>query len=155
MTHKTIFLLAAMSFALSAGSLSAGQHVEHADDHKMVIALTTDDFELAETDVSNLEIGDAKTIYTESGKTVDLLRTAEGIEVYIDGELLDTGLHGSEGLHGEHHFIHADIEVECDSEEECEEIVWITEDEDMDFGAHHDDQHHERVIIIRETKETN
>jgi hypothetical protein len=41
----------------------------------MVIALQTDDFELAETDISDLEIGDAETIYTESGKTIDLLRT--------------------------------------------------------------------------------
>jgi hypothetical protein len=91
MIHKIIPLLAVMILTISAASLSAGED-------KMVIALTTDDFELAETDVSDLGIGDSETIYTESGKTIDLLRTADGIEIYVDGELLELG-----SLHGEGH----------------------------------------------------
>ena len=91
MIHKLILLLAVAVFTLGSASLSAGED-------KMVIALTTDDFELAETDVSDLEIGDSETIYTQSGKTIDLLRTADGIEIYVDGELLELG-----SLHGEGH----------------------------------------------------
>ncbi len=55
----------------------------------MVIALNTDDFNLHETDISELTIGESQTIGTDSGKVIDLLRTADGVEVYIDGELLD------------------------------------------------------------------
>ncbi|MFT5351471.1 MAG: hypothetical protein ACI9MF_002294, partial [Gammaproteobacteria bacterium] len=56
---------------------------------KMVVELKTNDFEIAETDISDLAIGESETIVTESGKTIDLLRTAEGIEIYMDGELMD------------------------------------------------------------------
>ena len=91
MTHRLIFLLAVTILALGSVSLSAGEHSTHSIQDSMVIALQTDDFELAEHDISDLEIGDAETIYTESGKTIDLLRTAEGVEIYVDGELLETG----------------------------------------------------------------
>ena len=138
MIHKLILLLAVAVLMLCSASLSAG-------DNKMVIALATDDFELAETDVSDLEIGDSETIYTESGKTIDLLRTAEGIEIYVDGELLELDLHGEEEFHGGHHFVHHDVEVECDTEEDC--------DVDINLESLHGEDHHEKVIIIKkETK---
>ena len=140
MIHKLILLLAIAVFTLGAASLSAGED-------KMVIALTTDDFELAETDVSNLEIGDSETIYTQSGKTIDLLRTADGIEVYVDGELLELGLDGEEGIHEEHHIVHQYVEVDCDTEEDC--------DMDLELGSLHGEGHHEKVIIIKEKTEIN
>ena len=155
MTHKITLLLAATILVLGAGLLSAGEPAGHVDEDKMVIALKTDDFELVETDISHLEIGDAETVYTQSGKTIDLLRTADGIEIYVDGELLDTGLHGEEGIHGDHHIVHKHIEVECESDEECEEWVWISEEEDMDMESMHGEGHHEKVIIIKEIDETN
>jgi len=140
MIHKLIPLLAVAVFALGSASLSAGED-------KMVIALTTDDFELAETDVSDLEIGDSETFYTESGKTVDLLRTADGIEIYVDGELLELGLDGEKGIHEGHHIVHQHIEVDCDSEEDC--------DMDIELGSLHGEGHHEKVIIIKEKAEIN
>ena len=45
--------------------------------------------QLHETDLSHLEPGDGETIMTDSGKRIDLLRTLDGVEIYIDGELLD------------------------------------------------------------------
>ncbi len=30
-----------------------------------------------------------KTIETDSGKIIDILRTADGAEIYVDGELLE------------------------------------------------------------------
>jgi len=140
MINKLILLLAIAVFTLGAASLSAGED-------KMVIALTTDDFELAETDVSNLEIGDSETIYTQSGKTIDLLRIADGIEIYVDGELLELGLDGKEGIHEGHHIVHQYVEVDCDTEEDC--------DMDLELGSLHGEGHHEKVIIIKEKTEIN
>ena len=140
MIDKLILLLAVAVFTLGTASLSAGED-------KMVIALTTDDFELAETDVSDLEIGDSETIYTESGKTIDLLRTADGIEIYVDGELLELGLDGEEGIHEGHHVVHQHVEVDCDTEEDC--------DMDIELGSLHGEGHHEKVIIIKEKTEIN
>lgn len=140
MIHKLILLLAVVVFTLGSASLSAGED-------KMVIALTTDDFELAETDVSDLEIGDSETIYTQSGKTIDLLRTADGIEIYVDGELLELGLDGEEGIHEGHRIVHQHVEVDCDTEEDC--------DMDIELGSMHGEGHHEKVIIIKEKTEIN
>jgi len=140
MINKLILLLAIAVFTLGAASLSAGED-------KMVIALTTDDFELAETDVSNLEIGDSETIYTQSGKTIDLLRIVDGIEIYVDGELLELGLDGEEGIHEGHHIVHQRVEVDCDTEEDC--------DMDLELGSLHGEGHHEKVIIIKEKTEIN
>jgi hypothetical protein len=97
MTKLLIHLVAVAVFMVGSMAVSAGEPEAEAT---IVIALTTDDFDLPETDLSDLAIGDAKTIHTESGKTVDLLRTEEGVEVYVDGELLDL-VH--EGVHGDHH----------------------------------------------------
>lgn len=149
MTPKIILLLAAAILALSTVSLTAGEHAEQTVEMKMVIALHTDDFELAETDISGLEIGEAETIYTESGKTIDLLRTADGVEIYVDGELLETGFDGEECIHEGHHIVHKRIEVICESDEDCEEVACISGDEDIDLLSLHVDGHHEKVIIIK------
>jgi len=101
------------------------------------------------------EQGSEAPLYTQNGKTIGLLRTAEGIEVYVDGELLETGLEGEEGNHESHHIVHKHIEIECDHDEECEETVWITEDENIDMESLHGEDHHEKVIIIKEKAETN
>ena len=143
MKYRIIFLLAFVIFAFSAQSLLAGDHSGHAEGHEIVIALKTDDFELDETDISDLAIGDAKTIHTESGRTIDLLRTEEGVEIYVDGELLETGMHGEEGLHEEHHVVHKRFEVVCDDHENCE---------DLDIESLHGEGQHEKIIII--SKET-
>ena len=75
---KAIFSLAVLAF-LATASAQAGSA------EKMVIALKTDDFELAKTDVSDLAIGESQTIETGSGTVIDILRTADGVELYIDG----------------------------------------------------------------------
>jgi hypothetical protein len=145
MTYKLMLVLAVAAFTLSTSAVSAGEHGQAGAEKKIVIALKTDDFELVETDLSDLSVGDAETIYTESGQTVDLLRTEDGVEVYIDGELIDTG----DGAHERHHVIHQEIEIECESEEECEDM-----DFDIDIDSAHGGKHHERVIIIKKKVET-
>ncbi len=90
---------------------------------KMVIALATDDFELAETDISTLAIGEAKTIETDSGKIIDILRTTDGAEIYIDGELLEMNL-DDEDRH-EVKRVSKQVEITCDDEGECHKNVTI------------------------------
>lgn len=122
---KAIFTLAAM--LLLTTTLAHAQSEE-----KVIIALKTDGFEMAETDISDLAVGEAKTIETESGKVIDILRTADGAEVYIDGELLDMDF-DAEGLH-EDHMIRKHIEVICDEGEDCGRHVVIHSDDDHEFN---------------------
>lgn len=167
---KVIVLLAALALVAGAVSLQAGDDVEKVVEEKIVIALATDDFELDEIDISDLAVGDAETIVTESGKTVDLLRTEDGVKIYVDGELMDLP---HMGAHGGHKVVSATVEVICDDEEdaECNELVWITEDGEVNEEAirilhekhgadvdidivhegHHDETH--RVIMIESESE--
>ena len=116
-------------FVLAAVAVLASAFVQAQTTEKMVIALKTDDFELTETDISTLAIGEAQTIETESGRIIDVLRTADGAEVYVDGELLEMNLDDHD-LHQEH-VIKRHVEIECDSGEDCEEnIIILTGDED-------------------------
>jgi hypothetical protein len=106
-------------------------------EEKMMIAVQTDDFTLAETDVSELAIGESQSIETDSGKIIDVLRTSDGVELYIDGELLEVDL-VNEGLHKEHmlenlHEIEreSDLEISCHNdadESDCGERVLLISD---------------------------
>ena len=123
---KVIFSLTALSF-FAVASVQAQTH------EKMVIALKTDDFELTETDVSDLAIGESQTIETDSGKIIDILRTADGVELYIDGELLEMD-HESGGLHAQHK-IQKHVEILCDSDAECDKNVFVFTGDDTDVSA--------------------
>jgi len=136
---KPVFVLATFAF-LAASSA-------HADtEEKMVIALKTDDFELTETDISALAIGEGQTIETESGKVIDILRTADGAEVYVDGELLEMNF-DHEGLH-EEHMVRKHVEIICDEDEDCDKnIVILSGDEEL-HEMHQGGQGH-KVIVIK------
>ena len=123
-------------FALAALALLGTTSVQAAAEEKMVIALKTDRFELAETDISTLAIGESQTIETDSGRVIDILRTADGAEIYVDGELLDINFE-DEGLH-EDHMIRKHVEVICDSDEECDHTVWASEGGDIDIDEFHE-----------------
>ncbi|NNK37781.1 MAG: hypothetical protein HKP03_04830 [Xanthomonadales bacterium] len=143
-----------LSLMALGGTLAvAGEYAEDDAEKKMVIALMTDDFELDETDVSHLGIGDAETIVTENGQTIDLLRTEDGIDVFVDGELLDLGSHGDDGLHGEHGIVHKRVEVICETEGDCEKHVMVTTDGEVDLESLHGEGH-EKVIVIKKKAES-
>jgi hypothetical protein len=141
--NKCIIPISALCFFL-AGAASAG---EHAADHekKMVVAVKTNDFELVETDISHLGVGESEIIQTEDGRTIDLLRTTEGVEIYLDGELVDlAGLHDGSG---EHRVVKHRVKIICEGDEEeseCEEKVWMSDD--IDLEALHEEGEH--VIMI-------
>lgn len=140
---KYIIFIGALCFflaeAASAGEDAAGHH------RKMVVAVKTDDFELVETDISHLGVGESEIIQTEDGRTIDLLRTAEGVEIYLDGELVDlAGLHDGSG---EHRVVKHKVKIICEDDEEdseCEERSWMLDG--IDPEALHEEGDH--VIML-------
>lgn len=106
---------------------------------KMVIALKSSDFKLTETDISDLAVGEAQTFTTESGKVIDVLRTADGAEIYVDGELLDVNA-DNEGAHDQHS-VTKHVEIICRDEDDCDKNVFIVN------GADHENSEH---VIIHE-----
>lgn len=121
---KSVYALIAIAiFATAPG---------HANDEKnLVVSIQTDSINLSGTDISSLAVGESKTIETESGQYIDLLRTVDAVEIYIDGELVDP--HLTHDPEGEFHFISKHVEITCDDDHEgnCKERVLIhTKDED-------------------------
>lgn len=121
---KPVFALATFAF-LAASSVQAGS------EEKMIIALKTDNFELTETDISTLAVGEAQTIETDSGKVIDILRTTDGVEIYVDGELLEINL-DQDGLH-EQHMVRKHVEIICDGDEGCDENIIMLTSETSDI----------------------
>ena len=107
--------------------------VQAESEEKMVIALKTDSFELTETDISSLGIGESQTIETDSGKVIDILRTADGAEIYVDGELLEMNF-DKEGLH-EEHMMQKHVEIICDSDEQCDKNVFVLSADDKQASS--------------------
>ena len=157
MIDKFLLLTVIAIFAWPANMAAAGGS-DTGEEEQIVIALSTDDFELAETDISDMEVGDAQTFTSESGKRIDVLRTEHGAEIYVDGELIEVGSHGDDELHLGHKVVNAHVEVICHSEDDCEKTVLISGDEDIPLHElHHEDHHgghHEKIIIISTEEET-
>jgi hypothetical protein len=165
MTHKMVVLVMTTIFAWPLSVAIAGG-ADPVEEEQIVIALSTDDFELAETDLSHMEVGDAESFTTDSGKRIDLLRTETGVEIYVDGEMIEAGTFGDDELHLGHKVVDAHVEVICHSENDCEKTVLISGDEDIDIdveelhiedhlhGEHQHGEHHEKVIIISKESET-
>jgi hypothetical protein len=122
--------------------------------------LKTNDFEVAETDISDLEVGESETIVTDSGKTIDLLRTADGVEIYVDGELMDIPEMGAHGAHHDGNMkIHKKVIIECEVDGEAgeasdcgDEMVFVGKG-DIDMEALHEAGDGHKVIIKRMHKE--
>ena len=154
MKNQLIVLILAAVFLLGLSPTRAAEDASATGEKKIVIALKADDFEVHETDISHLAVGEAETIVTDSGKTVDLLRTEEGVEVYVDGELMGSDLDGLGAHHGGHKVIHKHVEIICDDDEDCDGLVHLEEDIDFDAEVHdhdleHDEAHGAKVIVIK------
>jgi hypothetical protein len=133
---KTVLTLATLC-------ILATTSVQAENQKKMIVALKTSDFELVETDISSLAVGEAQTIETESGRVIDILRTADGAEIYVDGELLEMDF-DDDALH-EKHMVRKHVEIDCENDEECDKNIvilsgdhgdlpeWMTEEGDNVF----------------------
>ena len=129
--------------ALATFVVLAATSVQAETQKKMIVALKMSGFELTETDISSLTVGEAQTIETESGRVIDILRTVDGAEIYVDGELLEMNF-DDDALH-EKHMVSKHVEMDCDNDEECDRNVvilsgdhddlpeWITEEGDNVF----------------------
>ena len=147
MTKRIMFSLAFAIVPLLVATVAEAHDSEHQE--QMMVALKTDDVDLAETDISDLAIGDALTVYTENDRTIDILRTRDGIEIYVDGERVDVGPTSSLAPHdGQHVVVTRNVEVICDPEEDCDELTWI-EDGDVNTDAAPDAIHKDKVIVIK------
>jgi hypothetical protein len=137
--------------ALATTLVLVATSIQAQDEKKMIIALSTDDFELSETDISTLAVGEAKTIETDNGRVIDILRTTDGAEVYVDGVLLEMNF-DEEGLH-EEHMIVKHVEVICDPEEDCEKhvVIHVDSDDETTRWLSHDG---DKVIIHKEIEIT-
>lgn len=151
-------------FALVASALLTFNSALAQTPEKMVVALKTDDFNLSETDISTLAIGEAQTIETDSGRIIDILRTSEGAEIYVDGELIemnfshdDHTVPGWATEDGGHVVIHKEVEVACHDEQDghCKnKLVLISGDEDIDLEQLHKDHENgegHKIIVIKKT----
>ena len=148
MKHYLTPVFALLVFALLASASALAQTRE-----KLVIALETDDFNLAETDISTLAVGEAQTIETDSGKIIDILRTKDGAEIYVDGELLEMNFSDVD-LH-EEHIINTHVEIVCDNGEECDENIFILDhDEHETSGWATEDGEGHKLIVIKKTQVT-
>jgi TusA-related sulfurtransferase len=141
-------LAGSVAALLLTGAVSAVAAAEHDPvmDEQLVVALKTEHFEIPETDISHLAVGEKETIVTEYGRTVDLLRTEDGVEVYLDGELLDLATDGEE------HVIREEIEILCDTPADCEDVRLMAEDGDLDLEALEADGAHKVIRIHKETE---
>ena len=88
------------------------------DHHQVKIKIIGDDFELDETDISGLAVGESMTFYTDNGREVFVTREDGGFDISIDGESLDlprlsNSYHGIKVIHKE---IICDGDLECDHE---------------------------------------
>jgi hypothetical protein len=131
---------------LTAPLAAAAEGPDPAADKKIIVAVKADDLELSKTDISHLDIGDAETVRTDSGRTIDLLRTEDGVEVYVDGERVATAPHGEMVPGG----AHKRIQIICNDEDEgsdCEELA-LLEHGDIDLEAL--GAAGQRVILIRD-----
>ena len=101
--------IATMSVILASSPLVAGD--ESHGEKTIILGVQNDQIDIQQVDISDLLVGEAETIFTQDGKTVDILRTQEGFDIYIDGEELDIPMPDPaslDGLHSEKHIsIHA------------------------------------------------
>ena len=142
-------LLAGITAALLLTGATLAVAAEDSDavmDEKLVVALKTEHFEIPETDISHLAVGEKETIVTEHGRTVDLLRTEDGVEVYLDGELLDLPMDGEE------HVVREEIEILCDTSADCEDVRIAAEVGELDLDALEADAAHKVIRIRKETE---
>lgn len=139
---------------------------------RRMIAIQTDELGLVEMDLSDLQLGESRTVTTESGHVVDALVTADGVELYVDGELLEMprpmappappvvpgaphapapSAPGYSWHTSEDH----DIHIECTDvdEAECRErhvFVFSGEPGDLEFSGDDHELHFEHGVTIEQ-----
>lgn len=126
---------------LLAGTTLAGGQTE------VLIDVETDDIQIEQLDISHLEVGDSETIYTDDGRALDILRTAHGVEIFIDGEKLDIPSADGMGHNDDaemHHKIVIEVECDSDRDDDCSNHHFSGDNPEFRNAEHH------KVIIVKE-----
>ena len=96
---KTIHAILALIFAtLLVTAFSFAAEPEHEVKRHVQIKVAADDDMIA-IDADDLEIGETRQSYTESGKEVLITRVEGGLKLEVDGKEIDLGLSHGEGHH--------------------------------------------------------
>lgn len=96
---KTIHAILALCVAtLLVSAFSFAAEPEHEIKHQIKIKIDDGD-EMIAIDADDLEIGETRQSFTESGKEVLLTRTEEGMELSVDGEEIDLGFSHGDAHH--------------------------------------------------------
>lgn len=141
--------------ALAAAGLLAGAAVAGGEPEETIkVEVSTGHGGVFMADMSDAAVGDAQTWTTENGKVIDVLRTENGVEIYVDGELMDASF-GEEALHGAHVVLHEEMEVECHGTdgEDCRHDVIVMKNGDVsmdgDFDVVIDGDAAEHQVIVK------
>jgi len=105
-------------------------------EREIKIKLKTDDFELSETDLSHLEIGDSERLYTDDGQEIFITRNEHGMTVEVDGKTIEM-LDGLQPGHGDGHAVRKIIR--CYEGEPCEAEIDNLLEHDEAHEWHHGD----------------
>ena len=151
MNHKfslsqTPFLLTSGLLLMSAFLLSSIAFAENQTE--ILIKVESEDVHVETMDISHLSTGDVETIYSEDGKTIDVMKTDTGIEIFIDGEKIELPSLDLNSSHEDSHKVkHITVSIHCESEadDDCEEDEKWLLDSDGDLQDHEDLSH--RIII--------
>ncbi|MCP4655283.1 MAG: hypothetical protein GY856_07680 [bacterium] len=165
---KKLGLLIALITAtlITVGVSFAGE--EHEIQYRIKVALD-DDGELVDIEFDDMEVGEARQFFTDSGKEVTVTRTEEGHKLEVDGREIDLGMHGP--LH-KHHGAHVGIhkcgkseegekgpccegaskivihKTAGDGETEATAEVFVMVGDGEDHHLEHFGGHHERVEVL-------
>lgn len=110
---KTLPLLIALLVAAAVATLAFAGEPEKREHHVKLVINAGD--EPIDIEAEDLAVGESREFQTDSGKTVVLTRTEDGLEVTIDGKKLDLPGHGGahaffHGREGDHRFLWVDGE---------------------------------------------
>lgn len=122
-------------YALFAATVILVAPAYAGDEKNMVVSIETDSISLTELDIGSLAVGESKTIETKSGQVIDLLRTVDDVEVYIDGKLLDIGAIHDHG--NQVNVIRKHVEIICDDDDDsaCDKHMVISTGGDHEISA--------------------
>ena len=118
--------MTAKSIVVSFFALMLGAAALAGEEHRMQIEVALDDDQTGQQlfrfdsqdagfNLHDMQVGESRTITSESGQTAFVLRTEDGFEFEVDGKRIDMGVfgdvHGMAMMHGNHS---ADVLVNVD-----------------------------------------
>lgn len=170
-THFSLMAGLAVSLFAGAAAFAGDSTVQR----KHVVAIDTGSGAMSKLDISDLQVGEALETVSADGTAIDVLRTADGFELYLDGELQDAfgeALHAIDGEDAELYEIECEVngpdeecahivalarqalvtrefEIICTEEDACEELSWHELDH-VDGALHA--EHDVKVIRIKQER---